>query len=95
MEASDLWALRSQIERQTAEDIAAIDAELDRWEPIACAVCGIEDLAYRGEPFITWGNRGGYMLCPNHLVKFDRKGTPEEEKFNQFAKDQQIKEIFA
>lgn len=94
METSDLYALRNQIQRQAAEDISAIDAELDRWEDIECAVCGAQDLAYRGEPFITWGKRGEYLLCPNHLAKFDRKGTPEEAKFNRFTKQQQIKEIF-
>lgn len=95
MADADLWALRHEIEAQAREDLAAIDEELNRWEPIFCRVCGEEDLAYRGEPFVTWGKRGDYILCPRHLMKFDRKGTPEEEKFNRFTKQQQIKEIFA
>lgn len=59
IKTSDLWALRNQIERYLRKQLMVIDAELNNWTTIYCAVCGEEDLAHRGYPFVTWGIRGG------------------------------------
>ena len=95
IKTSDLWALRNQIERYLRKQLMVIDAELNNWTTIYCAVCGEEDLAHRGYPFVTWGIRGGHILCPRHLRAFDLKGTPEGKLLDQAKKEQrEIAELF-
>lgn len=95
IETSDLWVLRREIEGYLRRQLATIDAELNNWTTIYCAVCGAEDLAHRGYPFVTWGIRGGYILCPAHLMRFDRIGTPEDELIKEARKqEKELKELF-
>ena len=95
LEVGELWDLRNSISRFCDRQLAIIDEELNDWRPIYCAVCGEEDLAYRGQPFITWGLRGGHVLCPRHLRAYDRIGTPEAEILKQARQEaQEIKELF-
>lgn len=92
---TDLFVLRNRIREWSCVQLAVVDDEISRWEPIFCSVCGKEDLAFRGKPFITWGMRGGYTLCPQHTLAFDRVGTPEAELIKQTkAEDREIKELF-
>ena len=91
----DLWALRNSIHRFMCEQLAVIDAELNNWTEIHCAVCGQDDLAHRGYPFVTWGIRAGYILCPRHLMAYDLKGTPEGELLERAKQERrEIAEIF-
>ena len=91
----ELFALRVTMKNWYNEQMAVIDDEINRWEPVYCAVCGQEDLAFRGRPFVTWGMRGGYPLCPRHTRAFDRFGTPEAELLRKAREeDREIKELF-
>jgi hypothetical protein len=95
IETSDLWILRKTIEDFMRSQLSVIDEELNNWSTIYCSVCGQEDLAHRGYPFITWGVRGGYTLCPRHLRAFDLKGTPEGDLLDAAKKEQrEIAELF-
>lgn len=91
----ELFTMRISLERWYKEQMHTINAEIERWEPIYCAVCGAEDLAFRGKPFVTWAIRGGYILCPRHTMRFDIMGTPEGELL-RLAKEEEreIKELF-
>ncbi len=51
-------------------------AEIGRWEVVRCTVCDVDDLSYRGEPFITWSNPSGYPLCPKCSFRF-KNGLPK------------------
>lgn len=90
LETNALWELRNSIRDFCAHQLDVIDQELNNWTSIYCSVCGEEDLAYRGQPFITWGVRGGYILCPRHTRAFDLKGTPEGERLE--AEKKRIRE---
>lgn len=91
----ELFILRNQMNHWFQEQIHVIDEEANRWENIYCSVCGQEDLAFRGRPFVTWGLRGGYPLCPRHTRAFDRIGTPEAEILKQAREEErEIKELF-
>lgn len=95
LEDNELFILRNQMNQWYNEQIGVIDEEINRWETIHCVVCGEEDLAFRGRPFITWGLRAGYPLCPRHTRAFDRIGTPEAELLERARKeDEEIKELF-
>jgi hypothetical protein len=92
---TELFALRVQVKNTYTEQMGVIDDEINNWQPIYCAVCGAEDLAFRGRPFVTWGLRGGYPLCPRHTRAFDRYGTPEAKLLAEAkAEDAEIKELF-
>jgi hypothetical protein len=91
----ELFILRNQMKAWFNEQMGVIDDEVNRWEPVFCSVCGQEDLAFRGRPFVTWGLRGGYPLCPRHTRAFDRIGTPEAELLRKAREeDKEIKELF-
>lgn len=91
----ELFSLRVQMNHWFNEQMSVIDDEINRWEPVFCAVCGQEDLAFRGKPFITWGLRGGYPLCPRHTMRFDLMGTPEGEQLRKAKEEErEIKELF-
>lgn len=91
----DLWDLRNTVERFMREQLKVIDDELNSWASIYCSVCGEEDVAHRGYPFVTWGLRGGFLLCPRHLRAFDLQGTPEGELLEAAKKEQrEIAELF-
>lgn len=92
---NELWALRRTMKNYFDEQIKIIDEELDNWSEISCHICGQQDLAYRGQPFITWGMRGGYVLCPRHVLAFDLVGTPEGEIIKKAKRERkEIEEIF-
>lgn len=86
----ELFLMRNELDHWYQEQRAIIQDEIERWEPIYCAVCGQEDLAFRGRPFITWGLRGGRTLCPKHLWLFDHMGDHKRTK----QEEAEIKEIF-
>ena len=95
LSTNDLWALRRQMKDYFDTQIKVIDDELDNWSDISCHICGQQDLAYRGQPFITWGFRAGYIMCPRHVRAFDLKGTPEGELIEQARKERkELEEIF-
>ena len=95
IETGELWALRNSVQRFMQEQLATIDAELNNWTTIYCSVCGQDDLAHRGFPFITWGIRAGYILCPRHVRAFDLKGTPEGDQLDALkAEQREIAELF-
>jgi hypothetical protein len=92
---NELFTLRASLERWYKEQMYVINQEIERWEPIYCSVCGQEDLAFRGRPFVTWGMRGGYPLCPRHTMRFDLMGTPEGEQLRKAKEEErEIKELF-
>jgi hypothetical protein len=91
----ELFILRNQMKAWFNEQMGVIDDEINRWEPVYCAVCGQEDLAFRGKPFVTWGMRGGYPLCPRHTMRFDLMGTPAGEQLRKAKEEErEIKELF-
>lgn len=91
----ELFTLRTRLESWYKEQMYVINKEIERWEPIYCSVCGEEDLAFRGKPFVTWGLRGGYPLCPRHTRAYDRFGTPEAKLLAEARKEAaEIKELF-
>lgn len=90
-----LFSLKSRVSTWYQEQMSVIDGELNNWQPIYCSVCGEEDLSYRGRPFVTWGLRGGYVLCPRHTRAYDRFGTPEAKLLAEArAEEAEIKELF-
>jgi hypothetical protein len=92
---TELFALRNSIKTWYLDQMGVIDDEINNWHTIYCSVCGAEDLAFRGRPFVTWGLRGGYTLCPRHTRAFDRYGTPEAKLLAEAkAEDAEIKELF-
>jgi hypothetical protein len=92
---TELFALRNTMKSWFLDQMGVIEDEINRWEPVYCAVCGEEDLAFRGRPFITWGLRGGYPLCPRHTRAYDNYGTPEAKLLAQAKEeDKEIKELF-
>ena len=95
IETNDLWTLRKAVEDFFRAQLSVIDDELNNWTSIFCSVCGEEDLAHRGHPFVTWGIRGGFTLCPRHLRAFDLQGTPEGDLLEAAKKEQrEITELF-
>jgi hypothetical protein len=95
LDTQELWTLRNTIKKFFDEQLKVIDDELNNWTPIHCAVCGKEDLAHRGYPFVTWGIRSEHILCPKHVAAFDREGTPDGEQLKQLKQEQrEIKELF-
>lgn len=95
IDTDKLWEMRHRMVRYHREQLDAIDKELESWSTVNCAVCDMEQVAYRGYPFITWGLRDGYILCPKHLRAYDLKGTPEGEKQDQEREEaRQIQELF-
>lgn len=92
---NELFLLRKHIQEWADEQLKVIDDEINNWQTIYCQICGEEDLAFRGRPFITWGMRAGYPLCPRHTRAYDRMGTPEAELIKQARKEaKEIKELF-
>ena len=92
---NELFTLKATVRNQYLEQMGVIDDEINNWQTIHCAVCGEEDLAFRGRPFVTWGLRGGYPLCPRHTRAFDRFGTPEAKILADAKKeDAEIAELF-
>ena len=95
IDTPELWQLRHTLKKYLDTQLQVIDSELDNWTEISCNICGQEDLAYRGQPFITWGIRAGYFLCPRHVAAYDRIGTPEGEILKEIKREKaEIKEIF-
>lgn len=95
IDTDELWKLRDQMESYHKEQQKVIMDELNSWTEVHCAVCGMEQVAYRGYPFITWGFRAGYILCPQHLRAYDMLGTPDGERLKQAkAEEAEIKELF-
>lgn len=88
---NELFELRAKITRWCNDQLAIIDAEINNWSPIYCAVCGEEDLAFRGRPFITWQLRAGKILCPRHVMAYDRLDEP---KWKQRKEEAEIKALF-
>lgn len=92
---SELFTLKNTIKHWYNDQMGVIDDEINNWQPIYCSVCGEEDLAFRGKPFVTWGLRGGHPLCPRHTRAFDRFGTPEARRKQIEAEEEaEIKELF-
>jgi len=95
IDTPDLWQLRHTVKRYLDAQLQVIDSELDNWTTISCNICQRDDLAYRGQPFITWGIRAGFFLCPQHLAAYDRMGTPEGEILKEIKREKaELKAIF-
>lgn len=95
MDTDDLWQLKRHIESYYQEQVKAIEDELDNWTEVFCAVCGMSQIAYRGYPFVTWGFRSGWVLCPQHLRAYDLLGTPDGERLKmEREEEEKIQELF-
>lgn len=91
----ELFALRASMNEWYHTQIGVIDDEINNWHPVYCAVCGEEDLAFRGRPFVTWGLRGGHILCPRHVRAFDNFKKPKAERHRlEDIEDAEIAELF-
>jgi len=95
IDTPNLWELRHTVKKYLDAQLQVIDSELDNWTTIKCTVCERDDLAYRGQPFISWGIRAGFFLCPKHLAAYDRMGTPEGEIVKKMKEESaDLKAIF-
>lgn len=92
---NELFTLKTTIKDWYYQQMGVIDDEINNWHPVYCAVCGEEDLAFRGRPFVTWGLRGGYILCPRHVRAFDNFKKPKAERHRlEDIEDAEIRELF-